>query len=1713
MRRSSLTQVLARQKHRPRLLPLLLVLALLMGSLQITAASPSSEVGASTASSTTQQEGANSATAQDLALAMGVPADDIVSASLMGSDPRGVAVGNTDLGTAGFPTEGATFAILSTGVAGNASQPNNDAGLSATLEGLNNSTGNDLVRFHLELKVPDAINCVAFDFVYYSEEFPEYVGQNFNDTFTAQLNESDLLISTDSTVSAPGNFAFDTEGNIISVNAAFGMQADTGTTYDGGTPLLRAETPVVPGSTIDLYFSIQDLGDSVYDSAVFLDNFAWSEAANCEEGAQIAEPEPAPTIYYVDVDAVGSATGSSWANAFLTLQDALQVAVAGDQIWVAQGVYYPDMGNGQTDNDRSASFNISADVALYGGFDPGAGVETMDARDWGVYVTVLSGDIDQDDIADADGIVSSTTDIRGANSYHVVYLDGTSETGTAIAGTTIIDGFVITAGLADGEGYPNGAGGALFCNGFAADGECSPTVKNVVFSGNRSGGNGGAVFNDGRNSGSSNPSYTNVIFSGNSALFGGALYNYGGSGGESSPALTNVTFSGNLAEVWGGAVLNQGENGGNASPTFANVTFSGNAAQAGAAIYNYGDGGTSSPILTNVILWGNSAASGASVYARNADVAVRYSIVENGADSIGSEGAAAIAYAFTNSESDPLFAQAVSSADAPTSSGDLQLQVGSSAIDAGDDSALPTGVATDLAGNPRIVNGSVDIGAYEFVASPVIWTLQAIFDEEEVGTVAWSPQGDLVALGMTSGVVLVWSVEENEVVATFESHSSSVTSITWSPDGIRLASTSTNGANADVRIWNLESGESEAGFGGNYGGILSIDWSSDGRFLACGLGNGSVLVYDAQAFKEVTTLKAQAGSVNSVVWSPDNSQLAAGTEDGSVVIWSTGTWETVTSVASGEGSILSISWSPDGSMLVCGFASGLVVVSDVVTMEAVTSFNGQTGSVYSVAWSPDGNSVAVGTAEGFVQVWSVQTWSIAATLEAQAGSVTSISWSQSSGWFAVGTGGVAQVWAKEFAQPEERWRPGQSFQEDDSVISAAVSPNGNLVASGLANGTVVVRQVTTQEIVIILEGLSGRVNSVTWSPDGNRLAGGSEGGFVLVWSVRSWQVITAFEGDAGDVLSVTWSPDGGMIVCAFSSGIIVVGDATTGETMTILEGPADRVTSVVWLGNRLVGGSSDGSAWVWDVTTWEEVTVFSGETGVLRVTLSPDGTMIICGLADGTVVIGDVATGEVIGSLEVGSGGISGVAWIGNRAIAVDDEGVLVVWDVITWEEVTRTQVIIGSVTDVTTSYDGTQLTISTSEGTVQLVDTVVMNIRGAPAAVISDTGRYYRLQTMFLENENKCLEGNQLASDAILGGAAFMDDCQNVTGQMWKFMHAGGGYYRLQTMFLEGENRCLEGNRLAPGSVLSGGAFMDACQDVTGQFWKLVDAGGGYFRLQTMFLEGENRCLEGNRLAPESVLQGAAFMDACQNVTGQLWKLVPTNQVLPEEEEAHHGVHWTYEGDEGTKAWGALGYHTCEAGTHQSPISITTTQPEDLTNILVNYRPSSLTVRNTGHTVQADYAPGSFITVDGETYMLDQFHYHAPSEHEVDGRSFPAELHLVHTNGKRKAVIGVLLEEGDEENPAYKPFIDNLPAQESPETDIGAEIDAAALLPSVQTTYRYSGSLTTPPCTEGVTWLVMTEPVSLSGDQRKKLEAVFEGNNRPVQPLNDRSVKKDTTP
>jgi len=231
----------------------------------------------------------------------------------------------------------------------------------------------------------------------------------------------------------------------------------------------------------------------------------------------------------------------------------------------------------------------------------------------------------------------------------------------------------------------------------------------------------------------------------------------------------------------------------------------------------------------------------------------------------------------------------------------------------------------------------------------------------------------------------------------------------------------------------------------------------------------------------------------------------------------------------------------------------------------------------------------------------------------------------------------------------------------------------------------------------------------------------------------------------------------------------------------------------------------------------------------------------------------------------------------------------------------------------------------------------------------------------------------------------------------------------------------------------------------------------------------------------------------------------------------------WHYEGDEGPAHWGTISprFASCLSGRAQSPIDIVAPSRGATTDaIALNFAPASLRIIhhdhvadavNTGHTIQVNYTDGDTLTVGGRAYQLVQYHFHAPSEHTVNGKQFPMEMHLVHTNAEGQlAVIGVLIAEGAH-NAAFDPIWANLPVMKDVEHHLEhVKVDVDALLPQARTTYRYEGSLTTPPCSEGVEWFVMTTPIALSKAQIDAFTALFHFNSRPVQPLNRRTVVTD---
>jgi predicted outer membrane repeat protein len=370
-------------------------------------------------------------------------------------------------------------------------------------------------------------------------------------------------------------------------------------------------------------------------------------------------------IIYVDTAAAGSNNGSSWADAYKSLQDALTIAAKGDEIWVARGTYKPNQGKQPDKSERAATFTLKSGVAIYGGF-PAGGSRWEDCNPV-VNETILSGDLKGDDVKVNNPQMLLTDPMRSDNATHVVTASGANE-------TALLDGFTIVGGNAGGSQLDTAnQGGGLYAKAG------SPTITNCIFKLN-SAELGGAVY-----FWSGSPVFINCRFIDNYAgSCGGAMHNT-----TCNPILVNCVFNRNSANEKGGAIYNEAN-----KADIINCTIIKNYAYAGGGVYNQ----KSTPTITNCILWGNTSRYGADEPAQlyGVKVEVGNCCIQGLTEQLGGKNC------FSK---DPQITD-------PDTNG-CHLSAGSPCIDAGDSKILPDDVKTDIDGNRRISGAAVDIGAIE----------------------------------------------------------------------------------------------------------------------------------------------------------------------------------------------------------------------------------------------------------------------------------------------------------------------------------------------------------------------------------------------------------------------------------------------------------------------------------------------------------------------------------------------------------------------------------------------------------------------------------------------------------------------------------------------------------------------------------------------------------------------------------------------------------------------------------------------------------------------------------------------------------------------------------------------------------------------------------------------------------------------------------------
>jgi WD40 repeat protein/serine/threonine protein kinase len=529
----------------------------------------------------------------------------------------------------------------------------------------------------------------------------------------------------------------------------------------------------------------------------------------------------------------------------------------------------------------------------------------------------------------------------------------------------------------------------------------------------------------------------------------------------------------------------------------------------------------------------------------------------------------------------------------------------------------------------------------------------------DVRAVAWSPDGRRLASASRDKTVQICAVANTREVSTLLGHSGDVACVAWSPNGERLASGSRDGT---IRIWDPLSGANAQTILAQMS-LLSLSWGSDGtRLAASGFGE-KVKVWDLPSDKELWGDEVPLAEGNPLfcAWSPDGKQLATGGNGRAVKIRDATTGTHIKNLG-GQGPFSSIAWAPRGEWLAAAsHGSGIVTVWDTMTGGEVQSFVGHVGGVRCACWRPDGARIASAGLDGTVKVWDTTSRESSVTLLKQSHSVTCLAWRPDGSRLAFSSG--SSVWILDFTQAPDRIEvPGRSI---------AWNCSGTRLACGDKDGVLRVWDPANHTEIWHVQVSTNDLRCVAWSPDSKRLATAARNGttgMLAIWDAATGKRISAFPlRGPGYHRGLAWCPDGSCVAAGTQKDVQIL-EAVSGRERGLLKGHADVVGSVAWSpdSKRLASAASDASVKIWDASSGRETQTLLGHAGPVReVAWHPDGTRLVSAGQDKTVIIWEPAGGLAIGSLGGHEHPVTSVAWSpdGTRLASSDSSGMIRILD------------------------------------------------------------------------------------------------------------------------------------------------------------------------------------------------------------------------------------------------------------------------------------------------------------------------------------------------------------------------------------------------------------------------------------------------------------------
>lgn len=541
--------------------------------------------------------------------------------------------------------------------------------------------------------------------------------------------------------------------------------------------------------------------------------------------------------------------------------------------------------------------------------------------------------------------------------------------------------------------------------------------------------------------------------------------------------------------------------------------------------------------------------------------------------------------------------------------------------------------------------------------------------------IAQSPDGTRIVYGTNDGELSILNAQTGEVVSTFDGDAGRAPSLSFSPDGTKVASGSTGG----VRLWDVETLQPIREFEGTGGSsIIDLVFSPDGTRLACASAGKTIPVWDTESGEQILDLEGHTDFINCVEFSPDGTRIVSGSSDKTIKLWDTNNGELALTLKGHTSYVHCVAFSPDGSQIVSGAMDpdNTVRIWDARKSEEDFVTNG----INSVEFAADGSRIVAGSWDSSLLIWDLRTHDEIIVRSAHRGEAQSVSFDANKfypnrSWTITHSGqvrcaaqspdgkriasgsddGTLRLWnvidgaeMLELAASKQVVRSrivGSTGQSPIGVSCLSFSPDGSrLVTGSVLDKSLKLWESSNGKLISEIPVDGSGAWSVAFSPDGTRIVSGHTEGMLKIWDARSSAEIRTLKGPYGVVTAVTFSSDGKTIASGATDDRLRIWDADTGEELHTLEGHAFGITSVAFNrdGSHIVSGSGDATLKVWSAQSGKLLLTLSGHTQrVNDVAFSPDGMLIVSGSADNTAKIWDAASGDLVSTVNGPSRSVS----------------------------------------------------------------------------------------------------------------------------------------------------------------------------------------------------------------------------------------------------------------------------------------------------------------------------------------------------------------------------------------------------------------------------------------------------------------------------------------